>query len=206
MLLQSFPSGPLETNAFVIGCRETKKAAIVDPAPGSLGAIIDWVTSHSLQVDLILLTHSHWDHIGDVAAAKTYFKAPLAMHEADQGNVIRPGADGLPCWITIAPAHPDKFLHDGDLVEIGTMRWQVIHTPGHSPGSICFFCKEQLALFTGDTLFKGSYGNLSLPTAEPQRMAISLRRLASLPPETIVWAGHGAKTSIADELPWLSKI
>lgn len=205
MFIQSFPSGPFDTNAYIIGCQSSKQAAIIDPAADSLSAITSCLTSNSLIPVAILLTHSHWDHIADLAEAVARYKIPVYVHQLDAANVRQPGSDGVPCWLTIAPVEPDAFLKEGDQVEIGLLRWQILHTPGHSPGSVCLYCAEKNALVSGDTLFKGTYGSISLPTAEPTLMKHSLARLAALPPDTAVYPGHGPHTTIAAELPWLKE-
>lgn len=205
MFLQSFPSGPFDTNAYIIGCQSSKQAAIIDPAADSLSAITPYLVNHCLIPVAILLTHSHWDHIADLAAAVSRYKIPVYVHQLDAANVRQPGCDKIPCWLTIPPVNPDAFLTEGDHIEIGLLRWQILHTPGHSPGSICLYCPEQNALISGDTLFKGTYGNISLPTADPALMKTSLARLATLPPTTAVYPGHGPDTTIATELPWLKE-
>lgn len=205
MFLQSFPSGPFDTNAYVIGCRSSKQAAIIDPAADSLSAITPYLATHSLIPVAILLTHSHWDHIAGLAEAVTRYKVPVYVHQLDAANVRQPGSDRVPCWLNITPVEPDAFIKEGDLIEIGLLHWQILHTPGHSPGSVCLYCAEKNILISGDTLFKGTYGNISLPTAEPTLMKRSLARLAKLPSDTAVYPGHGPHTTIADELPWLKE-
>lgn len=202
MLLEAFPSGPFGTNAYVVACPETKEAAIVDPAPDSKEAVIKYLNNHDLTPTQLLITHSHWDHIADAAALKSELNIPLYIHELDTPNLINPGADHLPMMEYIPGTQPDGFLKDGDEIKIGNLKWSVIHTPGHSPGSICFYCKENNTLLTGDTLFKGSIGNLSFPTSQPHLMATSLEKLAQLPPETKIYPGHGSSSTIGKE-SWL---
>ena len=115
-----------------------------------------------------------------------------------------PGSDGLPCWISITPVKADHFFVDGEQVSIGDLRFTVIYTPGHTPGGICLFSKDQGALFSGDTLFRGTIGNLSFPTSRPDSMWDSLAKLTKLPPATKVYPGHGETTTIAAE-SWLPR-
>ena len=124
------------------------------------------------------------------------------MHPLDAANLQEPGSDRLPSWLNIEGVKPDGFLNEGDVVAVGNMQFHVIHTPGHSPGGICLYCKEQDVLFSGDTLFRGSIGNLSLPTSQPKLMWNSLDKLAKLPPSTKVYPGHGPATTIGKE-SWL---
>lgn len=204
MFIFRFPFGPLETNAFLIGCQKTRIGAIIDPSPGSAEAILAKSVELNLKIDKILLTHSHWDHFADAHLVKSKTGAPLYVHFLDAKNIEHPGSDGIPLFFPIPPVTPDHFLNEGDLIEVGQLRFEVIHSPGHSPGSVCFYLREQNLLISGDTLFKGSIGNLSLPTAQPNLMWESLDKLAMLPPETRVFPGHGPETTIANE-NWLSR-
>lgn len=204
MVIYKFPFGPLETNAILIGCPETQKAAVIDPSLGSANAILQKATHHNLTIEKILLTHSHWDHFADAHALKTKTQAPLYVHFLDAKNIEHPGSDGIPLFVAIPPVSPDHFLNEGDILEIGRLKIEVIHSPGHSPGSVCFYLREQNLLLSGDTLFQGSIGSLSLPTARPNEMWTSLEKLAKLPPETRVIPGHGRDTTIEQE-NWLSR-
>jgi len=205
MTIQTFPSGPIETNAYVISCPKTGEAGIVDPAPNSASAIVNYVKEHRLKPTLIFLTHSHWDHIGDVAQLKEIFQIPVWIHALDAPNLQQPGTDGLPTWLPIEGVVPDQCIDDGSLVKIGSIQFEVIHTPGHTPGGVCFYSKEEGVLLSGDTLFKGSMGNVSFPSANPEHMSHSLAKLAKLPPETTVYPGHGLQTTIGEE-DWLSRV
>lgn len=203
MFIQPFPSGPLATNCYIIACPQTRLAAIIDPAPESAGVIFDYCSRHHLMPEKILLTHSHWDHIADVAAIQNKYQIPVYIHQEDAYNLIEPGSDGLPCWIDITGVQPHGYLKEGDPISVGNVRLQVIHTPGHTPGCVCFYSPTHNILISGDTLFKGGMGNLSLPTARPALMPESLKKLSRLPPETVVYPGHGPRTTIGSE-SWLA--
>lgn len=202
MTLQAFPSGPFETNAYIVFCAVAKVAVVVDPAPESSSAIIDFLAYNQLRARLIILTHSHWDHMADVSILKKKLNIPVAVHPLDAENLRRPGSDQLPCPITIKGVEPDQLLSEGDRIEVGHIVLTVLHTPGHTPGGICLYCPSEEMILTGDTLFKGSIGNLSFPTAKPELMWPSLDRLARLPPQTKVFPGHGESTTIGEER-WL---
>ncbi len=204
MLIQAFPSGPLTTNAYVAACSETREAAIIDPAPSSSKAIQAFLASQQLKCRKILLTHSHWDHIADVKDLKEVFNVSIYIHPLDAPNLRQPGSDGLPCWLTIAGVEPDVLLADGMQIPLGGLTFQVLHTPGHSPGGVCFYNSQQKVLFSGDTLFEGTMGSLSLPTSQPELMWPSLDKLAQLPFDTTVYPGHGLPTTIGAESRWLS--
>src|SRR5205085_3035340 len=132
--------------------------------------ISTYLNQHLLSVKKILLTHSHWDHIADVMPLKEKFHLPVYVHALDAPNLQQPGADGLPCWLTISGVQPDVLLEEGMEVPIGKLMFKVLHTPGHSPGCVCFYESSQHVLFSGDTLFKGTIGNLSFPTSQPSLM------------------------------------
>lgn len=202
MIVKYFPAGPFATNVYVLGCEKTKEAAIIDPSFESLDTIKSLVDSLSLKPTKILITHSHLDHIANAKAVKEFYKIPIFIHPLDKGNLIDPGSDGLPLFYPIEKAEPDGFFNEGDSVAIGEIVGTVIHTPGHTPGGVCFYFPKENVLISGDTLFKGSIGNLSFPTAEPEKMWTSLARLNKLPKNTRVYPGHGPETMIGNE-SWL---
>jgi glyoxylase-like metal-dependent hydrolase (beta-lactamase superfamily II) len=123
----------------------------------------------------------------------------------DKENLINPGSDGLPFDLDIRGVQPDILLKDGDIFHLEEFYFQVIHTPGHSYGSSCFYFPDEVLLISGDTLFKGTYGNISFPTSEPNKIKSSLEKLAKLPKETTVWPGHGDPTTIGVE-NWLQNL
>lgn len=202
MIIKAFACGPFGTNAYIVSCPQTHEAVIIDPAPGSAPILADYLSKNHLTPRHIFLTHSHWDHIADVATLKAKYNIPVWIHRLDAPNLEHPGADGLPCWINIPAVKPDHFFEEGMKVGIGSLTFNVIHTPGHSPGCVCLYSPEEGILISGDTLFKGSIGNISFPTAQPDLMWKSLDKLAHLPPETKVFPGHGESTSIKAER-WL---
>lgn len=204
MFVYKFPFGPLQTNAILLGCASKKVGAIIDPSQGSAGPILAKAEELGLKIEKILLTHSHWDHFVDAHALKEKTGAPLYVHFLDAKNVEHPGSDGLPLFFPIHAVTVDHFLKEGQIIELGDLRIEVIHSPGHSPGGVCFYLKAQNLLISGDTLFQGSIGNLQLPTAAPNQMWASLEKLSKLPPETRVIPGHGGETTIGRE-NWLAR-
>jgi len=205
MHIQTFPSGPIPTNAYLAICSATGQAVVIDPAPQSAPAILEYLKSHGLTCQKILLTHSHWDHIADVHILKQALSVPVFIHPLDTPNLEHPGADGLPCPFFIPSVKPDGLLEQNQKIPVGNCHLQVLHTPGHSPGSICFYEEGHHVLLSGDTLFQGSMGNISFPTSQPNDMWQSLKSLAQLPAETKVYPGHGASTTIGREQSWLTR-
>lgn len=204
MVIDCFTTGPFETNVYVLGCNKTKEAAIIDPSFDSLPLIAASLKKNALIPKKILLTHSHLDHIADAARVKETYRIPLYIHPLDEANLVAPGSDGLPLFFPIKGTKPTGHLAEGDIVEVGIIKGRVIHTPGHTPGGVCFYFPDEEILISGDTLFQGTIGNLSFPTAEPEKMWDSLKKLAALPPATRVYPGHGPTTTIGDE-EWLER-
>jgi hydroxyacylglutathione hydrolase len=204
MILHKFPSGPYETNAILLGCANTRKAAVIDPSLGSTKPILEKVKQGELVIEKILLTHSHWDHIADAKALVDATHVPIYVHPLDAGNLERPGSDGIVAPVAVAGVKEHKPLHEGDRLHVGDILLEVIHTPGHSPGSVCFYLASEHVLISGDTLFKGSIGHLHLPTSRACDMWDSLRKLVKLPKHTRVIPGHGPDTTLEQE-SWLDR-
>lgn len=202
MLLEVFCSGPFQTNSILLACAITRKAAIIDAPLGAGEALIERIKTLGLKPEMLLLTHTHWDHTADMAYLKKELKVPVYVHELDAPNLRNAGADKLPLLIPIKSVEPDEFLYDGQKLNLGELTLEVIHTPGHSPGSVCFYIPKRQTLISGDTLFQGTIGNISFPTSEPDKMWLSLAKLAKLPPDTRVIPGHGDETTIGAE-SWL---
>jgi glyoxylase-like metal-dependent hydrolase (beta-lactamase superfamily II) len=199
-----FPSGPLGTNCYLVICKKTKQAAVIDPASDSWLLVTRACEKSGATLTKVIITHSHWDHIADAAKFVKAQHIPVLIHEEDAPNLRNPGADGLSCWLSIEPVEPTAFLKEHGSLSVGDWQCRVIHTPGHSPGGICLYDQADKILISGDTLFKGSLGRLDLPTGEPERMWASLKKLALLDPDTQVFPGHGPPTTIGNE-SWLTR-
>jgi len=201
MFIKTFTVGPVATNGFVIA--DGSDAIIIDPGVGAYDEVIKAVDENSLSVKSIVLTHSHWDHTGDVAKLQDKYSVDVYIHPLDAENLQHPGSDGLPLMFSIDAVEEFKLINDGDIISCGSINFKVIHTPGHSPGSVVLYAKDENLLISGDTLFKGSIGNLSFPTSDPDAMWLSLKKLEELPKNTKVMPGHGDFTTIGEET-WLA--
>jgi hydroxyacylglutathione hydrolase len=199
MILKVFVSGPLANNVILLSSEKMKKAAVVDPASGSFKKIMAYIQEQGLQLESIFITHSHWDHIGDVAKLKEETGAKVFVHKLDSPSLKVPESDFLP----IRGVEADKNYADGDKIQVGEIEIEIIHTPGHSPGSICLYIPKEKTLISGDTLFAGSMGKISFSSSRPDLMWDSLKKLSQLPKDTIVYPGHGATTTIGKE-SWLA--
>jgi glyoxylase-like metal-dependent hydrolase (beta-lactamase superfamily II) len=204
MILRDFSSGPIDTNFYLLGCNETKKAWIVDAPSGAADVAAVEAKNLGLTVEKIILTHSHWDHIADLSLLKKIYPVTVAVHQEDMLNVEHPGSDGLALYLPIEGVKVDEVLQGNEEFSLGKLHIQIIHTPGHSPGGICLYLADQKVLISGDTLFKGSLGRIDLPTSEPERMWVSLKRLSKIPSDVKVFPGHGPSTTIGSE-GWLAR-
>ena len=149
----------------------------------------------------IVNTHGHFDHISGNGLLKDTLKAEILIHKDDACMLTDPSRNlSYMLGLTIISPKPDRLLEDGEKIEVGELQLIVMHTPGHTEGSISLFCKEENAVFTGDTLFAGSVGRTDLPGASLQKLLKSLNdKILKLPDETIVYPGHGGKTTIGRE-------
>lgn len=203
MIIHTFVCGPLATNSYLIGCEVTGKAAVIDPGMGAKDFFIESAKKSKLDIVHIYLTHSHFDHIADAALLKRETDATVYVHPLDAENLRNPGSDLIPFPMAIPPVVPDEFFQDNMDIMLGKLVLQVIHTPGHSPGGVVLFFPKEKTLFSGDTLFKGSIGTISLPSANPKDMWRSLKKIAGFPGDTLVYPGHGGTTTIAKE-QWIA--
>ncbi len=199
-MIIGLPVGALQANCYLLFDEEGGEAVIVDPG-GDPVPIFREIERHRLRVRAILNTHAHFDHIAANAIVKRrYSEARLMLHRADFPLLAEGGGAA---WFDLAyiPSPPaDHALEDGEVLQVGALTLEVIHTPGHTPGSLCFHIPQEQALLSGDTLFRGSVGRTDLPGGDARQLTTSLRRLAAtLPKETVIYPGHGAATTLAEE-------
>ena len=193
-----FPLGPLQTNCYVLACNETKRAAVIDPAWDGR-AIYDKTVAEGWSIQHILLTHSHFDHVGGLAELKELSGAPIAVHPGAVPMLENAVLAGRMWQISIPePPAPDVLINDGDLIELGNLQLEVLFTPGHAPGHVCFYLASEGVLFDGDVLFQQGIGRTDLPGGDYATLMDSIhQRLMILPDETLVLSGHGPATTIA---------
>ncbi len=198
MLIQTLPVGPLQVNCFIVACEETKEAMVVDPGDDGAQILAALKAAH-LQPRLIVNTHGHFDHIGANKFLVEKTGAELLIHAQDVPLLQRAPEHAAVYGLTAVPSpEPTRVLQDGDVMEFGKLRFEVIHTPGHSPGGICLHGPGHV--FTGDSLFAGSIGRTDLPGGSHETLVRGVRsRLMVLPEETVVHPGHGPDTTIGRE-------
>lgn len=200
MIHEIFPVGPLQCNCSVIGDENTHEALVIDPGD-DVETILEILQKHGLRLTQIVVTHAHIDHIGGAVKLKNLTGAPLLLNEND--DALLKLLDVQASWLGMKDpgvVSIDAPLREGDTLRIGEIDASVIHTPGHTQGSICLFLGTQNTLIAGDTLFQGSIGRTDLPGGSFEQIIRSIhQKLLVLPDETIVVPGHGPSTTIEEE-------
>jgi glyoxylase-like metal-dependent hydrolase (beta-lactamase superfamily II) len=200
MIIKTFPVGPLACNCTILGDEEAGEAIVIDPGD-EVDEIYRRLTALGLKLKQILVTHAHIDHVGGALKLKRLTGAPILLNENDLPLLAM--MDEQAGWIgvpTPETAPPDAWLADGQIVGLDRFPAEVLHTPGHTQGSICLHFAPLKLLVAGDTLFSGSIGRTDLPGGDFEQIIDSIHtRLLALPDDTKVLAGHGPATSIGDE-------
>jgi hydroxyacylglutathione hydrolase len=201
-LVDSVVVSPFQTNCYIVGCPETKEGIIIDPGdePERILAVVN---SHQLKIVAIVATHGHLDHVLAVKAVKEATGAPFLLPEPDLPIARSAHIQArFYNWLAEPVPEPDRFLQEGQTLTVGRISFQVLELPGHTPGHIALYRADEKGggcLFSGDVLFAGSVGRTDLPGGNWEVLQNSMRRLMSLPDETIVYPGHGRKTTIGEE-------
>ena len=191
MLIETFTVGMLSTNCYVVNSHQTKEAIIIDPGydfSSEAQQILDYIMQGALKVKLIVNTHGHSDHISGNAFFQEKFNVPIYIHKYDAPCIEAPSKVKFPANV---------LLEDGSFIEFGDESLKVMHTPGHTPGSICLV-GERL-VFTGDTLFAGGIGRTDFPGGSVSDMKLSLQKLVCLPDNFLIYPGHGATSIMGEE-------
>ena len=195
--------GPWQTNAYLVWDGRSSDALVLDPGMGAAVPLLERAGSNGIGVHLIADSHGHIDHIYDNAALRRASGAPLAIHPDDEYRLSGDNVYGFP----VEPSTADRHLHEGEQLRIGDLVFDVLHTPGHTEGSVCLYEERAGLLLSGDCLFPGGWGRTDLPGGDEDQMVASLARLARvIAPTTRVLPGHGPETTLERELPWLRRV
>jgi glyoxylase-like metal-dependent hydrolase (beta-lactamase superfamily II) len=202
MIHEILPTGRLRCNCSVFGDEESKEAIVVDPGDGEdLEALRSLLARRGLTVKAIVITHAHIDHIGAAAKLKASTGAPVYMNQNDQD--LYDHLDVQARWLEmddVETTEIDVAARDGDTLVLGDAKFEILHTPGHTQGSLCLFAPAQSLLVAGDTLFRDSIGRTDLPGGDGRQILRSIHnKLMVLPEETRVICGHGPETTIGRE-------
>jgi hydroxyacylglutathione hydrolase len=200
MILETFPVSRLQCNCSIVGDEATREAMVIDPGD-NIAYILQRLAAHKLTLKQIVVTHAHIDHVGGALQLKRATGAPVLLNENDLPLLEM--MDVQASWLGITPpevAAPDENARPGLVVGVANHKAEVLHTPGHTPGSICLHFAPEKLLLAGDTLFAGSIGRTDLPGGDGKQILRSIHdRLLTLPDETRVIPGHGWQTTIGEE-------
>ncbi len=198
MIIKSLEVGPIMANCYIVGCEQTRKAAVIDPG-GDADRILMTLADEKLEVAYLINTHGHFDHVGANRQMKESTGAPLLIHAGDGPMLSRLSTDAAMFGLSAQNSpDPDRTVEEGDTVEFGEIALKVLHTPGHSPGGIALHTDG--VVFVGDTLFAGSIGRTDLPGGDYNTLIQSVRtKLFPLGDEVKVFCGHGPATTIGRE-------
>lgn len=198
MVIEKIVAGPLGVNCYIIGCEKTGIGAVIDPGDSS-DIILKTLNDKNLKATYILLTHGHVDHLAHLNRIKEKTNATLIMHKEDSfllhGLSAQAFMFGLP---DPGKIKPDQIASDNYVLSIGQLNLKILHTPGHSPGSISFYVENHI--FVGDLIFQGSIGRTDLPGGNYEKLISSVEsKIFTLPPDTIIYPGHGPSTTVEQE-------
>lgn len=190
MILKQMIVGSMGVCCYILGCEETKKGAIVDPG-GDESLILAEVEKLGLDIVYIIATHGHPDHVCGNRTIQEATGCKIVMHEVDALFFEKKETQNYFAMLGLEPSPPtDVKVKEGDTIEVGNLKFEVLHTPGHTPGGMCLYCPPNL--MTGDTLFVGGIGRTDFPGGSYEELIESIKtKITTLPEDTVVWPGHG---------------
>lgn len=201
MYVKGFPMGPVSANCYVICDEETKIGAVIDPGDCS-GLLLNEIEKAGIEeLKYILCTHAHFDHVAGAGRLKESFPEAKIAVGLEDSAALNDDVLSLAAYFG-APFYPcvaDEELKNGDVLQIGNIEFNIISAPGHTPGGVLYYEKEQGVLFAGDTLFKGSVGRTDLYGGDTAVLMNTLKKIKNFPDECVVYSGHGEKTTIKHE-------
>ncbi len=200
MILEGFPVGPIQANCYIVGDEATQKGVIIDPGDEA-DRILSRVRQNDLEIEVIFNTHGHFDHVGANKKVKEATGAKIAIHP-DDAHYLGKISQSAAVWGMFAEDSPppDMLLEDGQVLEVGGLKFQVFHTPGHSPGSVSLYLPDADLVFTGDLIFAGSIGRTDFPGGDYATLIRSVReKIFPLADDVRILSGHGPVTTVGNE-------
>jgi glyoxylase-like metal-dependent hydrolase (beta-lactamase superfamily II) len=206
MILHTIPAGMNRTNCYIVGCEDTNQGAVIDPG-GEGQRIVREIERSGLDIQVVLVTHAHFDHIGGIADVIDATGAKLALHPNERPLLEARGGAAV-FGLSVRPSPPpDIDLSEGQMIAVGTLNFEVLFTPGHSPGGVTFYEAAEGAAFDGDLLFSNGIGRTDLFGGDWETLMRSIKEvLFALPEDTVVYPGHGPRTTVGREKrtnPWI---
>jgi hydroxyacylglutathione hydrolase len=200
MILEMLTVGPFQENCYIIGDEESGVGAVVDPGEEAARIALA-VEQTDLEVGSIIVTHAHIDHVGAVAALVDEYACPVLMHAESEPMLKQLPTQAMMMGLKFGKVPAvDRYIGDGEVLEVGELRLRSLYTPGHAPGHLAFYDEDQGLVLSGDALFAGSVGRVDLPGGSMEVLMRSIEeRLLTLPDETRVYPGHGPQTTIGNE-------
>lgn len=199
MKIEKFVTGIISTNCYLAINEETKQTVVIDPA-ACPSYLMGHIKSEGLQVEAILLTHGHFDHIMGIDGFREEFPVPVYVHEGDKETLLDPALNLSISYTSGYTFGGADYIRDGQRLELAGFSFRVIHTPGHTPGGVCYYVESEGVLFSGDTLFQNSVGRTDFPNSSTSDLIRSLReKVMQLPDDVKVYPGHMGETTIGHE-------
>ena len=210
MIIETFETGPIATNGYLVADKEGGKALVIDAPQGVARLMVEQARNWNTPIVTLVNTHGHWEHILDNAELLRLTGATFGIHRESAPLLTLPQARYFGLDFEIEPTKPDFFLEEDQPLDLGELRFEILHCPGHCPGSVVLFERRQRVAFVGDVLFAGSVGRTDLPGGSHEELMRSIReKLLPLGDDVQVLAGHGAVTTIGEERrtnPFLAKV
>lgn len=200
MILEMLTVGPFQENCYVVGDEESGAGALIDPGDEAARIALA-VEQTGLEIERVLLTHAHIDHIGAVAALVDEYSCPVLAHRDSEPLLEQAPTQAMMMGLKFGRVpNLDGYIEDEEAIEVGSLKLQALYTPGHAPGHLAFHVEGEALVLSGDALFAGSVGRVDLPGGSMEVLMRSIEgRLLTLPDETSVYSGHGPPTTIGEE-------